>query len=421
MAQGREGKTDVAPVSPGAASTSSGQPAAAPIRRIGSLPVRPITKGPKYHWFAYYDKFQVDPTNRYVLGMEVDFENRSPEPNDVIKVGMIDLCDGDKWIELGQSSAWCWQQGCMLQWLPGSNSEIIWNDREGDRYVCHIMDVFTREKRTVPWAIYSVSPDGKTAVTTDFRRLHDSRPGYGYAGIPDPYADQLAPAESGIWRVNLETGEKKLIISIAQIVAIPWREDFSQCKHWFNHLLMAPDGKRFIFLHRWRRAGESKLVTRMVTADVDGGNICIVDDGGSTSHFIWRDSRHILSWAWQETEKFGFYLFEDGKGNAAELVGKGVMTGDGHCSYLPGNEWILNDSYPNRQRMIRPYMFHVKTGKVVELGQFYLPPEYRDEWRIDCHPRATRDGKSEIIDSAWEGKGRQMYLIDISRIVGERG
>ena len=82
-------------------------------------PVRAITRGPKFHWFSYYDKLQFDPTCRYALGMEVDFEHRSPKPNDVISIGMVDLKDDDRWIKLGKSSAWCWQQGCMLQWRPG--------------------------------------------------------------------------------------------------------------------------------------------------------------------------------------------------------------------------------------------------------------------------------------------------------------
>jgi len=41
-------------------------------------PCRATTAGPKFHWFGYYDKLQFDPTSRYVLGMEVDFEGRSP-------------------------------------------------------------------------------------------------------------------------------------------------------------------------------------------------------------------------------------------------------------------------------------------------------------------------------------------------------
>lgn len=58
------------------------------ILRAGGLPpIRAITRGPKYHWFGYYDKLQFDPSSRYVLGMEVDFEHRSPRPDDVIRLG----------------------------------------------------------------------------------------------------------------------------------------------------------------------------------------------------------------------------------------------------------------------------------------------------------------------------------------------
>lgn len=70
--------------------------------------IRAITSGPKYHWFGYYDKLEFDPTGRYVLSNEVDFEGRSPRPDEKIKVGMIDLEDGDRWIELGESRAWNW-------------------------------------------------------------------------------------------------------------------------------------------------------------------------------------------------------------------------------------------------------------------------------------------------------------------------
>src|SRR6187455_3178083 len=82
----------------------------------GLPPVRQITKGPRFHWFGYYDKFQFSPDNRFVLANEVEFEHRSPKADDVIRVGMVDLQDGDKWIELGATRAWNWQQGCMLQW-----------------------------------------------------------------------------------------------------------------------------------------------------------------------------------------------------------------------------------------------------------------------------------------------------------------
>ena len=121
-------------------------------------PVRAITRGPKFHWFGYYDKLQFDPTGRYALGIRVDFEHRSPRPSDFVEIGMVDLEDGDRWIDLGErSSSWSWHHGCMLQWLPGSKTEIIWNDQLQNRFVSHILNVRTGKKRTLPVPIYAVS------------------------------------------------------------------------------------------------------------------------------------------------------------------------------------------------------------------------------------------------------------------------
>jgi len=379
--------------------------------------VRAITRGPKFHWFGYYDKLQFDPSCRYALGMEVGFEHRSPKPDDVISIGMVDLKAGDRWMELGESRAWCWQQGCMLQWRPGSKNEIVWNDRQDGRFVCHIFNVKTGKKRTPAHPFYTISSDGRTAVTPDFRRIQDMRPGYGYAGLPDPHADESAPKDSGIFHLDLETGRQKLIISIADVARIQNpHADLTGAKHYFNHLLFNPDGSRFIFLHRWRVRGQRGFGTRMLTARPDSSDIRIVDDYGRMSHFIWRDTRHILAWAWHPSHGNAFYLYEDGT-DKVEVVAKGVMTQNGHCSYLPGGKWILNDTYPDKERKQHVYLYNAATGKRVPLGSFHLPPQYKGEWRCDTHPRFSSDGRSVVIDSPHDGSGRQMHLIEISPIV----
>ena len=382
-------------------------------------PVRAITRGPKFHWFGYYDKLQFDATSRYVLGMQVDFEHRSPRPADVIKFGMVDLEDGDKWTELGETRAWNWQQGCMLQWLPGSRDEIIWNDRDGDKFVAHVLNVKTGKRRTLPAPIYSVSPDGQWAVYPDFRRLNDTRPGYGYVGVPDPNKHVLAPKDAGIWRLNTRTGERKLLISFADAAAIPNpHNDSTNAKHWFNHLLFSPDGARFIFLHRWRGAKEKLgFATRLFTTNIDGTDKYVLDPYGKTSHFIWRDPQHIAAWAWHPSHGEKFYLYKD-RTDKVEVIAPDVMTVNGHNTYLPGNKWILNDTYPDKERKQNPYLYNLQTGKRHPLGHFYSPPEYTGEWRCDTHPRFSPDGKKVVIDSPHGGNGRQMYLIDISQIVG---
>lgn len=221
--------------------------------------VRQITKGPRFHWFGYYDKLQFSADHRFVLGNEVAFEGRSPTADDVIRVGMVDLRDGDRWLELGSTRAWNWQQGCMLQWLPGREREVIWNDREGENFVARILDVRTRKLRT----------------------------------LPDPNRDVSAPEDAGVWRMDLRTGKQKLLFSFADAVKVPFTgrpESAFQpgAKHWFNHLLFNPDATRFFFLHRWRNADQPPpgFHTRAFTCDRDGRNWHCLDPHGATSHFI---------------------------------------------------------------------------------------------------------------------------------------
>lgn len=52
------------------------------------------------------------------------------------------------------------------------------------------------------------------------------------------------------------------------------------------------------------------------------------------------------------------------------------MTENGHCTYLPGGEWILNDTYPDEHRNQHVHLYHVATGRRVPLGQCFSAPEY---------------------------------------------
>ncbi|MGH9658827.1 MAG: TolB family protein [Bryobacteraceae bacterium] len=381
-------------------------------------PIRAIARGPKFHWFGYYDKLQFDPTGRYALGMETGFEHRSPRPDDAIRLGMIDLERGDRWIDLAETRAWCWQQGSMLQWLPGSSTDVIFNDREDDHYVSRILNVRTGKQRTLPGPVYALSPDARWAVSTDFSRLADTRPGYGYAGVPDRYKDVLAPDETGIWRMDLASGKRDLILTYAAVARVPYKiGDWTGAKHKINHLLVSPDGSRFIFLHR-RRGGPNPEAgaTRMFTANPDGSGLYVLDPYGRTSHFIWRGSRHVVAWANHPSHGNKFYEYEDRTENV-RVVAPDVMTENGHNTYLPGDRWILNDTYPDKQRLQHPYLYDTQTGRRHPLGHFLSPPEYTGEWRCDTHPRFSPDGRKVVIDSPHNG-GRQMYLIDIGAIAG---
>lgn len=397
------------------------------IKEVPEFTPIKLTSGPKQHWFGYYDKIEVSPTGRYVLACEVDTIHRSPTNEDVLKVGMIDLEDGNKWIELGESRSWGWQQGCMLQWIPGSSNEIIWNDIKDGKFVSHVMNVDTRERRTLPKAIYTLSNDGTFALGTEFNRIQNMRPGYGYPGVEDPYADKKAPEGIGIYKMDITTGKVDLLISLKEIASIPnLGENLDDYWHYFNHLLISPDDKRFIFLHRWRqemylnnKRATGGFTTRMFTANTDGSDKYMLDPSGNTSHFIWKDNQSVCMWTKPVGMESGFYLFTD-KTDKVVAVGEGIMTHNGHNTYLPNTngDWILNDTYPQgEQRLQSLYLYHVPTRKKVLLGEFHEPAKYKGEVRCDLHPRSSIDGRYIIFDSTHGGDGRQMYLIDLKGFI----
>lgn len=372
---------------------------------------RAVTRGPKHHFFGYYDKCPWDRSGRYLLAMEIDFIDRQPEPGEKLTVGMVDLQDGDKYLPLDETAAWCWQQGTMLQWLGAGEGEVIYNSVADGQYVSVVRDVHTGKTRTLPRPVYAVSADARQAVTLDFDRLNRLRPGYGYMALPEKHADHAAPADGGIYHMDLRTGEHKLIIPIEWAARHKPDARFKGAQHWVNHLQFNPSGTRFIFLHRW---GTGKgWQTRMYTARPDGSDIRLHSDTGMVSHFDWRDDDTILAWARLAPNTNRFLLY-DVNSNDVEVMGEGVLTQDGHCSYSPDRNWVLLDTYPDSEHNQHLYLYRPSDGKRVELGRFRLPPDFRHKpWRCDLHPRWSRDGRQICIDSAHEPT-RQIYVMNHS-------
>jgi hypothetical protein len=374
-----------------------------------------VTTGPEHHFFGYYEKSPWDPTGRYMLGMAVPFIDREPLPDDEITVGLIDTRRANAWRPLARTRAWNWQQGCMLQWLPGAaDHQIVYNARRGARFLGVVLDVQNGAERTLSRPVYTLSPRGDVAMSLNFSRIARTRPGYGYAGVPDPGRGALAPEDDGVWGVDLATGEGRLVVSIAQVAALRPEPDMCGAEHWFNHAQFNTDGSRFAFLHRWRRPEPPGWRTRLFTAKPDGSDLRLLAEEGMVSHYDWRDPSHILAWARAEGLD-RYWLLTDGSYERC-VLGEGVLTCDGHCSYSLDRRWVLTDTYPDAEQKRTLILFRPEDGRRVDIGRFYAPPELFEPIRCDLHPRWNRDGKLVCIDSAHEST-RQMYVLDVADIV----
>ncbi len=397
-----------------AASPLSAQPPKAdtPVK----LPARAVTKGPKHHFFGYYDKTPWDKTGRYMLVNEVDFVDRQPNAGETLAVGLIDLKDGDRFTELAKTPAWCWQQRTMLQWVgTAPEREAVFNSFTDKQPSATVIDVQTGKTRTLPRPIYALSNDGTQAVTLDFARLHRLRPGYGYPTYAEKFADEAAPEKLGIWWMDMKTGKNELVVNLKQLAAFKPDDRFKDAHHWVNHLQFNPSGTRFVFLHRWKKPEDKSWQTRMFTAKPDGSDLRLAFDDGMVSHFDWKDDTTMLAWAHTKADGNHFYTADVLTGEK-KVVGADVLTQDGHCSYSPDRKWVLNDTYPDKDRMQWLMLFKPATGRRYDLNQFHSPKQFTGPVRCDLHPRWNRNGTMVCFDGCHDPQ-RQLYILDVSDVV----
>lgn len=373
--------------------------------------VFPLTDENHHHFFGYYEKNPWNFTGRYHLSHRVNFINRPPGPKDTAMIGMSDTESNGKWIPLVETHAWNWQQGAMLRWHPMDENVILFNDQVDDQYVGVSLKVDDGQRKQYERPFYAVSPDGKWALSLNFSRLHENRPGYGYAGVSDPYRSEDHPKDDGIFYVDLLTGKSHLIISLDQLRQIDPVSEMSGVKHWINHIQISPTGKRFGFFHIWFDEKRG-WYPRLFTANSDGSELCHLISGGVVSHYDWRDDKTILIWAYKHPCGECFLLLED-RSNNFTVVGEGILTGDGHCSYSPDRKWILNDTYPDWHSKRTLMLFNPEHNQRIDLERFYSPKEC-GEIRCDLHPRWHPNGKMVSIDSVHEGF-RRVYLVDVSK------
>jgi hypothetical protein len=404
----------LAPAAAAAAARLAAEPPKAdtPVR----VPARAVTKGPRHHFFGYYDKTPWDKTGRYLLANEIDFADRQPKPGEELTVGMVDLKDGDRFIELAKTPAWSWQQGTMLQWVGSApEREAVFNSFTDKRPTATVIDVHSGKTRTLPRPVYALSTDGAQAVTLDFARLHRLRPGYGYATYLEEFADEPAPDKLGVWWMDARTGKSDLVVTLKQLAGFKPDDRFTGAHHWVNHLQFNPGGTRFVFLHRWKKPDDKAWQTRLLTAKPDGTDLRIAFDDGMVSHFDWRDDATILAWARTKADGNHFYTVDVLSGET-KVVGADVLPQDGHCSYSPDRKWVLNDTYPDKDRMQRLMLFRPATGRRYDLNQLHSPPRYTGPVRCDLHPRWNRDGTQVCVDGCHDAQ-RQVYVLDVSEVV----
>ena len=416
------------------------------------VPCRRLGDGRQHHFFGYYNKSNWDRSNRLIAGQRTPAMDQYLTPDAKATIGYFDTLDGDRFHAVGETGAWNWQMGSQLQWLAGApGRQLVYNDRTGDMSARYpgfgavVVDVDTLARRALPMPVYVIAPSSQWALSVDYRRLYVTHETIGYSEAGGPFALPLAPADDGIWRMDMGTGDAALLVSYADLKAFHPKASMDQAIHWVSHIEVNPASSRMLFLHRWteRVKDETCFLHRLITMNPDGSDMRLLECSDhplpqlaadfdpravgtfdyekseyQISHPLWQDDSHIIVWG-PHAGEIHYHLYHDVDGGAVEVVGRGVLVENGHMSFSPVSpRWLLSDTYPDDQTHERfLFLFDMQTGERRNLGSFYATPDLSKENRCDLHPRWSRDGRQVCIDSVHEHQ-RQMYVLDVAAMVG---
>lgn len=351
------------------------------------------------YFFGYYDKCPWDVTGRYVLCIRVKNAQEKPDSDEESQLVLIDTQEENTLRIIATTQCWNVQQGCMLQWLDGKH--VIYNDFRNGKFCSVILDIDANTERVLPMPVYTVAADGSFALTLDFARLHRMRPGYGYCNLPEKEEPWC------VWRMELQTGAVTPLFTYGDFDGLEPRPEMERAEHKINHLMIAPDGSRFMVLHRWFVG--SRKYTRLVTGDCRGGGLRVLLDDDFVSHCCWKGNDQILTFAEKKGQGRGYFLLRDGTADCRRMWP--ALVGDGHPSYGP-NGRVVTDSYPDRRRVSNIYILDENSQKISVIARVFSPFRYDNEVRCDLHPRWSRDGRKICFDAVFEGR-RALYTVNV--------
>lgn len=366
------------------------------------------TKDRLSSFFGYYDKCPEASNGNVLVQITSRETSNPPSKSEHIKLAVFDKAM-DVLLEL-PVRAYNWQQGCRAHWL--TEDLFIFNDYEENerKYVSRIYSVESgNEIESFDYPVQDSYRD-EFFISLSYQRLMSLRPDYGYRNLEPLSSAEIANLSAdGLWKVDIESGNSQLFITISDACNLQPIENFEKAEHKFNHVLISPSGENFIFMHRFLIGG--RRFDRLILADANTGDLMLLSDYGMVSHCCWVDSKTILGYLRGPEGKDGYWLIDTETKDFKPFAHKELaLYGDGHPHAF--GDYFVTDTYPDKARMQYLLLCNLKTGEVDRIGEFFHGFEYAGESRCDLHPRFSPDGSAVFFDSVFSGK-RQLYRMEL--------
>ena len=351
------------------------------------------------NFFGYYDK----PCVAYGHSLLHRVNSTSLSQDQTIDI----LVDGNK---VSETKAWNWQQGSMASWVD--EKHIIHNTFEDGVYKTRIVDIETKEYKTIDFPIYSLSKDKKFALSLNFSRLAKLRPDYGYFNLP--YQNLPSDNEDGIYYVDIVNNTSELYLSLEDIKSFEPNANMEGAVHKVNHIDISPKSDKAIFLHRWYQ-GTTKY-TRLLCMDIATKKLTTLANNDMVSHMAWYTNDKVFGYLKGNNNRNG-YFFIDMNGKQ-EMFEDPLLVDDGHPTVY-NQRYIVTDTYPDYTCKSKLLLIDIEKHHVSVLGQFYSGIKYQGTRRDDLHPRFDLDGKTLTFDSVLSGV-RRVYRMNLDKILNDK-
>ena len=353
--------------------------------------------------------------DRYIIALESTFHDHLPLAHEAARIILIDTWNGYITEYVDETRAWNLQQGTMLYWNPHTpNSQFFFNDRDPQtNQVFTVLFDITTKSRVKEYrfddgfsvANGGVCPEGGFFFALNYARMARLRPVTGYAGAYDWTVDSMRPADDGIWKVDITTGQKHLIISYEEIFShFDEKKDFpvADADLYINHSLCSRQCTKIYFFLRGRYDGKEQAVNQAFVANSDGTELRRVSYIGGHPEWVnesllfGKNRRNIVyhNISSDETEAV-LGKFDDPRGDLALSTGNSMFV----------NGWEEEDKL----------FFHVvrlTDGAQVKSMPLDRGPYSNGELRVDAAPRWNRKG-TELLVPGWVGQHRQLHVISV--------
>ncbi len=356
-------------------------------------------------FFGYYDKSPVNTSEEYIIYHSTGYATlKKPSEKEAVFI-ILAYFKTNKVINKYKTTAYNWQQGSKPMWI--SNNRFIFNDFDevGQKYISKIVNAENGKiEKTIPCPTYDYAA-GKI-LSLNFTRLNELRPDYGYRNIAK--CNEFDYQKEGIFIADIETGDKKLLYSINDLMQIKPAENMQNAEHYVNHIMVSPNEDKVIFLHRYFKDG--RRFDRLFVSNLKTNKIKLLSDHEMVSHCFWLNNNEVIAYMRRFDTGDKFYKVNVNTGEIKPVAKLENVGEDGHPHIVNGK--MIYDTYPDKSRMKSLYIYDFNKETKEFIADFFESMKFYGETRCDLHPRLSPTGRYAFVDSVHTGK-RQLYAIEL--------